>query len=154
MEPFHCSPAAHRRLCDELSRIETEVLPALRAQVADTRTDSLSSTENYAAVETVAEYERAEAHARSLRDRLARAVVVEEASVDIAGVGTLVVLDVGEEWSVLIGSIDERSDDIDVVSPSSPLGEALLGKSVGSEVSWQTPSGAAMTARITALRLS
>jgi transcription elongation factor GreA len=41
----------------------------------------------------------------------------------------------------LVGSIEERRDGLDVVSPSSPLGAALLGHKVGESVSYQAPGG-------------
>jgi len=40
-----------------------------------------------------------------------------------------------------IGSIEEKPDDVLVASPTSPLGEALLGKSVGDIVEYEAPSG-------------
>jgi transcription elongation factor GreA len=41
----------------------------------------------------------------------------------------------------LVGSIEERHDELDVVSPGSPLGEALIGAHVGDTVSYQAPGG-------------
>lgn len=41
----------------------------------------------------------------------------------------------------LIGSIEERHDDLNVVSPTSPLGEALLGAAVGDVVGYAAPNG-------------
>ena len=41
----------------------------------------------------------------------------------------------------LIGSIEERHDDLHVVSPSSPLGEKLLGAKVGDTVAYESPVG-------------
>jgi transcription elongation factor GreA len=40
-----------------------------------------------------------------------------------------------------IGSIEEKPDDWLVASPTSPLGEALLGHSVGDLVEYEAPSG-------------
>lgn len=40
-----------------------------------------------------------------------------------------------------IGSIEEKPDGVLVASPSSPLGEALLGKGVGALVEYEAPSG-------------
>jgi transcription elongation factor GreA len=40
-----------------------------------------------------------------------------------------------------IGSIEEKPDDVLVASPTSPLGEALLGHSVGDLVEYEAPSG-------------
>ena len=41
----------------------------------------------------------------------------------------------------LVGSIEEQRDDLNVVSPRSPLGEALLGASVGDTVKYDSPAG-------------
>jgi len=41
----------------------------------------------------------------------------------------------------LIGSIEERRDDVSVISPGSPLGQALVGKSAGETVEYEAPGG-------------
>jgi transcription elongation factor GreA len=41
----------------------------------------------------------------------------------------------------LIGSIEERRDGIDVMSPGSPLGQALLGARKGETKSYEAPGG-------------
>ena len=41
----------------------------------------------------------------------------------------------------LVGSIEERKDGVTVVSPSSPLGEALVGAKVGDAVGFEAPGG-------------
>ncbi len=41
----------------------------------------------------------------------------------------------------LVGSIEERRDGLDVVSPESPLGAALMGHKVGETVTYQAPGG-------------
>ena len=40
-----------------------------------------------------------------------------------------------------IGSIEEKPEGVLVASPTSPLGEALLGRSVGETVEYEAPSG-------------
>ena len=47
-----------------------------------------------------------------------------------------------EAESFLIGSIEERHDGLDVISPGSPLGSALLGATAGDTVSYESPGGA------------
>jgi transcription elongation factor GreA len=74
-----------------------------------------------------------------LRDRLDRAVVVDEdaaASSDTVVVGTRVEIEDehGERMEVEISSVGG-------VSPDSPVGRALLGKKVGDEVDVDAPSG-------------
>ena len=72
-----------------------------------------------------------------LRDRLDRAVLVDEsktAASGVVGIGSTVVVedDLGEQLEVQISSVGG-------VSPDSPLGSALLGRKVGDEVEVQAP---------------
>jgi transcription elongation factor GreA len=46
-----------------------------------------------------------------------------------------------EAQEFFIGSIEEKPEGILVASPSSPLGAALLGKSIGDKVAYDAPSG-------------
>lgn len=41
----------------------------------------------------------------------------------------------------LIGSIEERREDVTVMSPNSPLGQALLGHKEGDSVTYAAPNG-------------
>jgi transcription elongation factor GreA len=41
----------------------------------------------------------------------------------------------------LIGSIEERRDDVSVISPGSPLGQALVGRAAGDVVEYEAPGG-------------
>lgn len=50
----------------------------------------------------------------------------------------------------LIGSIEERREGVLVVSPGSPMGQALLGAKPGEKVSYASPGGE-MTVEVTAL---
>jgi len=49
-----------------------------------------------------------------------------------------------ETEQYLLGSIEERHDDYEVMSTSSPLGEALRGHVAGDTVSYATPTGATL----------
>jgi transcription elongation factor GreA len=74
-----------------------------------------------------------------LRDRLARAVLVDEreaAAKDAIGVGSRVEIedDAGERMTLEISSVGG-------VSPDSPVGRALLGAKVGEVVDVEAPSG-------------
>ncbi len=74
-----------------------------------------------------------------LRDRLDRAVLVDEdaeAASDTVGIGTRVEIEdeQGERLEVEISSVGG-------VSPDSPVGRALIGRRVGDEVDIEAPSG-------------
>ena len=83
-----------------------------------------------------------------LRDRLERAVLIDEdaaAASDVVSVGSRVTIerDDGETMDVEISSVGG-------VSPDSPLGQALLGAKAGDEVDVAAPRGA-WRARVTAV---
>ena len=72
-----------------------------------------------------------------LRDRLDRAVIVDEAgATDVVRVGAHVEIEdeQGERMQVEISSVGG-------VSPDSPVGRALLGRRVGDEVQIEAPKG-------------
>ncbi len=48
----------------------------------------------------------------------------------------------------LLGSIEERHDDLEVMSPGSPLGQALIGASQGDTVTYETPTGATLAVEV------
>jgi transcription elongation factor GreA len=74
-----------------------------------------------------------------LRDRLNRAVIVDEdaGASDVVGIGSKVEIEDegGEKLQLEISSVDG-------VSPDSPVGRALLGRKVGEEVEVEAPRGA------------
>jgi transcription elongation factor GreA len=81
-----------------------------------------------------------EARIRTLRSRLDGAEIVEAAAGGTVGVGSVVEIedDGGSTMTVEISSVGGSG----TVSPTSPLGTALLGKSVGETVDVQAPRGA------------
>lgn len=55
----------------------------------------------------------------------------------------------GESETFLLGSREQAGDhDIDVYSPQSPLGSAVVGQSIGGEVSYTLPNGNRMTVKV------
>jgi transcription elongation factor GreA len=74
-----------------------------------------------------------------LRDRLHRAVLVDEESAvsDAVGIGSMVELE--DEQG---GRLEVEISSVGGVSPDSPLGRALLGAKAGDEVDVEAPSGA------------
>jgi transcription elongation factor GreA len=85
-----------------------------------------------------------EARIRTLRARLDGAEIVPDAGSDEVSVGSVVEVDGGERTlTVEISAVGGAG----TVSPTSPLGSALLGKKVGDAVEVQAPKGA-WTAKI------
>ncbi len=80
--------------------------------------------------------------------------IVEDAADGTVSAGSVVsILYEGdsEPEKFLVGSIEERRDGIDVISPGSPLGAALLGTAVGDDVQFASPTGAMLTVRVVAI---
>ncbi len=70
--------------------------------------------------------------------------IVETAGSDVVMAGSVVGITYEGDDEVekyLVGSIEERVDGLDVVSPGSPLGAALLGAKVGDVVGYEAPGG-------------
>jgi transcription elongation factor GreA len=87
-----------------------------------------------------------EARIRQLEATLEDAEVVDSNVGSDGEVTTGVVVSlryVGDEdvERFLIGSIEERQEGVSVVSPNSPLGQALMGRREGDKVSYEAPSG-------------
>jgi transcription elongation factor GreA len=81
-----------------------------------------------------------EARIRTLRSRLDGAEIVEEASSDAVGIGSVIDVedDAGQTMTVEISAVGGAG----TVSPTSPLGSALLGRKAGETVDVQAPRGA------------
>ena len=81
-----------------------------------------------------------EARIRTLRARLDHAEIVDDASGDEVGIGSVVEVEDerGETMTVEVSAVGGAG----TVSPTSPLGSALLGKKVGETVEVQAPKGA------------
>jgi transcription elongation factor GreA len=128
----------HSRLAAELADLEgpkrREIVEAIKT--ARGHGDLSENFEYHAAKNEQALLER---RITILRDRLDHAQIVENAATDVVSVGSHVVVE------------DERGERIDVelsalggpgtVSPSSPLGAAILGKRAGETVDVQAPRG-------------
>jgi transcription elongation factor GreA len=72
------------------------------------------------------------------------AEIVEAPDGDVVAPGSVVTIaydDDDDTETYLVGSIEERHDELDVISPKSPLGKTLLGSAVGDQVSFEAPGG-------------
>ena len=87
-----------------------------------------------------------EARIRQLQAMLKNAEIVDTAGAASGAVaaGSVVTIrydgdDDTERY--LIGSIEERRNDVSVISPGSPLGQALVGRGPGDVVEYEAPGG-------------
>lgn len=129
------SRTAYERLQRELELMTTEGRVEIARKIETARAlGDLSENGDYHAAKE--EQGKMEARIRQISAVLADAVVVDERtrSGGRVTVGTVVHLRFAGDDEVerfLVGSIEERHDDLEVLSPGSPLGQALMGAAPG-----------------------
>ena len=143
MAETHLSPAAYERLKAELDDLTTRgrIDIATTIQRAREMGDLSENADYHAARE---DQGRMEARIRQLQALVDSAVIVESSEQEQVAPGSIVALRYEGDEEVeryLIGSIEERPDGLPVISPQSPLGQALVGRRVGETVEYQAPSG-------------
>jgi len=83
---------------------------------------------------------------RQLEALLEHAEIIEAPEPGVVGPGSIVTIvyegdsDAAAE-RYLVGHIEEQAGDLDVVSPTAPLGAALLGARPGDTVAYEAPNG-------------
>ena len=139
------SQNAYDRLAAELKELTTRGRIDIARKIETARElGDLSENGDYHAAKE--EQGKMEARIVHLQRLLVDAEIVAELDEDLDNVvpGSIVsVLYDGEDdpERLLVGSIEEQRDDVAVVSPGSPLGEALLGASVGDRITFEAPGG-------------
>ncbi len=141
MEQAHLSQEAYNRLQEELTERSTTGRRDISMWIERAREHGdIKENADYDAAKN--EQGHNESRIRQLEEILRNAVVGEDASGDVVAPGTIVeVLMEGEDapTTYLVGSIEERHDTFDVLSTSSPLGQALLGHAPGDTISYEGP---------------
>jgi len=132
------TPKQATALREELAELEgprrTEVVAAIKKA---REFGDLSENFEYHAAKN--EQGLLEARIRTLRSRLDHAVIVEEAGSDEVGIGSVVEVEGnGRTMRVEVSAVGGDG----TVSPTSPLGSALLGHGVGDVVDVEAPKGA------------
>jgi transcription elongation factor GreA len=138
----HLSRAAYERLQQEFQELSTRGRVEIARKIEAARElGDLSENGDYHAAKE--EQGKMEARIRHLDAMLKNAEIVEGGGSDVIEAGSIVEIryegdDDTERY--LIGSIEERHDDLEVISPGSPLGQALLGHRVGEIVDYEAPT--------------
>jgi transcription elongation factor GreA len=146
-------------MAQELSQ---DAFDRLSAELEDLRTrgriemaDRIERAREHGDLKENAEYHAAKEEKAKMEARIAQLFgILEDATiVEIGGatdevrIGTIVTLrydgdDDDEVEKYLVGSIEEASEGVTVISPTSALGEALMGAKAGDSVSYEAPNGA------------
>jgi transcription elongation factor GreA len=139
----HLSPAAYDRLKTEYEDLTTRGRIDIARKIEAARElGDLSENGDYHAAKE--EQGKMEGRIRQLAALLENAEIVESGGGEVVQAGSVVSLRYegdDDEERYLIGSIEERHDDLDVISPKSPMGQALIGRSPGDVVSYEAPGG-------------
>jgi transcription elongation factor GreA len=138
------SPSTYQRLQTELDDLKTRGrVDIARAIEAARALGDLSENGDYHAAKDA--QGKMEARIRQLQAMLLDAEIVDAAGpAEEVAAGVTVRLRYAGDDEVeryLVGSIEERDSGAQVISPGSPLGQALMGRRAGESVTYDAPSG-------------
>ncbi len=145
------SQDAYERLRTELETLKTEGRERMSAQIEEARShgDLRENAEYHAAKD---DQGKMEARIRQLEELLREARIGEPVHADTVRPGLKVVLDVeGDEEAYLIGSREDHHDELEILSSESPMGQAVLGASVGDTVAFTTPTDVTVQVTVRAI---
>lgn len=145
MATHQLSAVAHKRLTDELHDLTTRGRIEVAEKIERAREmGDLKENGDYHAAKD--EQGHMEGRIRQLESILEDAEIIPPAPTGVVGLGAIVTVIYDGESDAerfLIGHVEEQPADasVSVMSPSSPLGSALLGAKKGATVSYEAPNG-------------
>ncbi len=140
-EEIWLSQEAHDRLQDELETLKGEGRENVSKEIEEARAhgDLKENAEYHAAKDKQGHME---ARIRQLEHLMRNAKIGEPDSTDEVKQGLVVVLDIeGDEETYLVGSREDEHEQFEILSASSPMGEAILGAKAGDTVTANAPAG-------------
>lgn len=150
--PTFLTPAAHDKLQEELEQLKTDGRREIEERIAEARSHGdLRENADYDA----AKHDQGlmEARIRKLEHLIHTAEVREVEDTGKVEVGSVVVVldGDGDEMEYFVAPQENKVAGLLLASPSSPLGGALIGASVGDDVTYEAPAGE-MTVKVKAVR--
>ncbi len=145
MTTTQLSRAAFDRLQAEFFDLTTRGRIAVAQKIETARLmGDLSENGDYHAAKD--EQGQMEGRIRQLEFIIETAEIIEGGDEGIVSAGSIVtIVYEGDDDSMaeryLVGHMEEKVDDLDVMSPESPLGSALIGASAGTWVEYEAPTG-------------
>ncbi|MGH8949387.1 MAG: transcription elongation factor GreA [Acidimicrobiia bacterium] len=141
-EPTFLTPAAFQRMQDELDQLKIAGRREIEERIAEARSHGdLRENADYDAAKN--DQGLMEARIRKLEFLLNTSEVREVSDtgrVEVGSVVTVVDTD-GDELEYFVAPQENKVSGLLLASPTSPLGGALLGSSIGDEVSYEAPAG-------------
>ena len=152
-ETYALSKEAFDRLQAELTNLTTHgrIDIARKIEVAREMGDLSENGDYHAAKEEQGKMEARIGHLSAL---LENAEIIVELSADEVRPGCVVTITYEgdeDEERYLIGMIEDERDGLDVISPTSPLGKALIGSRVEDSVAFEAPTGATLRVTVRAI---
>ncbi len=141
-EPTFLTPAAHQRMQDELDQLKTSGRREIEERIAEARSHGdLRENADYDAAKN--DQGLMEARIRKLEFLLNTAEVREVTDTGRVEVGSVVIVvdSDGDELEYFVAPQENKVSGLLLASPISPLGRALLGATIGDEVSYEAPAG-------------
>jgi transcription elongation factor GreA len=153
-DTHHLSQAAYDRLKAEHDELTTvgRVDIARKIEAARELGDLKENGDYHAAKDHQGQME---ARIRQLAAMIENAEIVEGTDGDAVEPGAVVELRYegdDDTETYFFGSVEERGVEFDIISPGSPLGEALAGAKVGAKVDFESPTGATLTVEVVAIK--
>src|SRR4051812_4408854 len=149
-DTHHLSRAAFDRLKHELDDLTTRGRVDIARKIEAARElGDLSENGDYHAAKE--EQGKMAGRINHLANLLENGVIVETGDADEVQPGVIVGLRYEGDTDVeryLLGSIEERVEGVEVMSPGSALGRALVGAKIGDTVEYETPTGAKLKVEI------
>ena len=145
MTTTQLSRAAFDRLQAEFFDLTTRGRIAVAQKIETARLmGDLSENGDYHAAKD--EQGQMEGRIRQLEFIIETAEIIEGGDEGIVSAGSIVtIVYEGDDDSMaeryLVGHMEEETGDLDVMSPESPLGSALIGSSAGTWVEYEAPTG-------------
>jgi transcription elongation factor GreA len=148
MAANHLSRSAHDRLQAEFHDLSTRgrIEVANKIEVARLMGDLSENGDYHAAKDEQGHMEGRIRQLEYLLDPINHVIIEGDAEPGVISPGSIVTLvyegdsdDLAEKY--LIGHMEEKTAELDVMSPHSPLGSALLGHGAGDTVEYQAPHG-------------
>lgn len=137
------TPEAHNRLVEELAERQGPIRDEITRKIAEARAEGdLKENGGYHAARE--EQGKNEARIKHLQYLLENSMVGSPEVPDgEAHIGRVVTIEFAENdtETYLLASAEEKGAKYEVLSYSSPLGEALIGKRIGDEVEYRLPNG-------------
>ena len=147
------SRAAYERLQEELADLTGRGRVDIARKIETARElGDLSENGDYHAAKE--EQGKMEGRIQRIEALLERAEIVEDEGGDDVRAGSVVEIRYEGDDSTeryLLGSIEERHDELEVISPGSPLGQALIGAKAGQTVGFAAPNGNTLRVEIVAV---